>query len=129
MDYGCGSGILGIAALLLGAASVVAVDNDIQALTATRANALRNGVEGRISLCLPDEVDAARFDVVIANILAQPLIELSPRLKGLVQDGGALVMSGIMRSQMEWVMSAYPDIRFEAPLIVDDWVCIAGSRR
>lgn len=106
-DYGCGSGVLAVAAALKGAAEIVAIDHDPQALTATRDNALRNNVSERIQTALPGELDDARADVVLANILAGPLIELAERIAGLVRPGGALVLSGILDEQAADVESAY----------------------
>lgn len=109
VDYGCGSGILGIAALLLGARRVIAVDNDPQALLATRDNAERNGIAAeRLITCLPGELPAdARAAVTVANILAGPLQSLAPVLAGLTQDGGRLALSGILAEQADAVAAAY----------------------
>ena len=126
IDYGCGSGILGIAALLLSARRVVAVDNDPQALTATLANATANGVAGKLEALLPTEVPEEPADVVIANILAQPLIDLAPRLCSLLEPGGRLVLSGIMEDQQHQVISAYPGVRFGPPRVDEGWVCLSG---
>lgn len=128
IDYGCGSGILGIAALLLGARSVVAVDNDPQALTATQRNAEDNGVGAMVETCLSGQVRPGTFNVVIANILAQPLIELASRLSGFLAPGGEIVLSGIMESQMEWVSGAYRDVEFDEPAVLDGWVRLKGHR-
>lgn len=110
LDYGCGSGVLGIAALKLGARSVTAVDIDPQALTATGTNALRNEVAERITLA---EVDAAgpgaRYELVLANILAGPLCELAPLLAGALAPGGRMLLSGILAEQSEEVVAAYRD--------------------
>ena len=123
LDYGCGSGILGIAALLLGAERVVAVDNDPQALLATRDNLQRNGLEAsRLTTCLPDETPPLSADVTIANILAGPLIDLAPRIAGLTAGGGQLCLSGIMSHQADAVSHAYPGFTFSEPVIVEDWV-------
>lgn len=129
VDYGCGSGILGIAALLLSAASVLAVDNDPQALTATTANARSNGVIDRLCVCTPQAVPAGSWDLVVANILAQPLIELAPGLQGLLAVGGRLALSGIMRNQVERVMHAYPGIAFSATSHNGEWACLSGTLR
>ncbi len=107
IDYGCGSGILGIAALLLGAEKVLAVDIDPQALRATRDNAQRNRVGHRLDTCHPGEVDFTEVDIVMANILAQPLIDLADLLLSLLKDDGDLLLSGIMDSQRSWVEAAY----------------------
>jgi len=109
IDYGCGSGVLAVAAALMGARNVLAVDHDPQALTATRENAERNGVGGRIETALPDEFDEARADLVLANILAGPLIELSEKLSGMVRPGGWLLLSGILAEQRAQVVAAYSE--------------------
>ncbi len=109
VDYGCGSGILGIAAALLGAARVVCVDNDPQALEATMVNAARNGVAALILCASPAEFDVTAADVVLANILAQPLIELAPLLTASLRPGGALVLSGLLEEQRGLVLAAYAD--------------------
>lgn len=107
IDYGCGSGVLGIAAALKGAATVVCVDNDPQALIATADNAGRNGVADRVACSTPEAFDGEPGDVVLANILAGPLIELAPRLSGFLLRGGRLVLSGILEAQASQVASAY----------------------
>lgn len=125
IDYGCGSGVLGIAAALLGAASVTGVDNDPQALVATTDNAARNGVQLRTLLPVtdPESADIESADLVLANILAGPLVDMADRLVALTHPGGMLVLSGIMVSQAQWVKSAYSDLA----VLVDeaqngDWV-------
>ena len=129
IDYGCGSGILGIAALLLGAAKVIAVDNDSQALTATRDNLERNGLAtDRLAAWLPEEMPAATADILVANILAGPLINLGDRLAGLTAGGGRLCLSGITRQQAGEVMTAYPDFRFDPVVERDDWVRLSAAK-
>jgi len=129
LDYGCGSGLLAIAALKLGAARATGVDIDPQALIATRENADENGVTDRLTV-----VDAARFapepfDVVVANILANPLVELAPRLAGCVAPGGALVLAGVLDRQADEVMAAYrPWLTFAAPALKDGWARLAGRK-
>jgi len=113
-DYGCGSGVLAVAAALKGAATVFAIDHDPQALTATHDNALRNGVAERIETALPENLNDARADVVLANILAGPLIELAERIAGLVRPGGALVLSGILDEQADDVEKAYKPLMGKA---------------
>lgn len=118
LDYGCGSGVLALAALKLGAASVLAIDHDPQALLATRENAAYNalgqpGSEATLSVGLPDALGDQTFDVVVANILANPLIELAPVLTAALEPGGVLVMSGLLEAQAERVMSAYPALSFQ----------------
>ncbi len=130
IDYGCGSGILGIAALKLGAREVWAVDNDPQALTATRDNALRNGVVERLQVFLPDALPALQADLLLANILANPLIELAARFAGLVRAQGDLVLSGILAEQAESVAAAYrPRFDMTPPDQREDWVRLVGVRR
>lgn len=130
LDFGCGSGVLAIAALLLGAERVLACDIDPQALLATRDNAALNGVADRLECCLPEAMPAqAHFDLVIANILAGPLVSLAPQLLGYCGDGAALVLSGILNEQAEDVMAAYtPDILFTPPARLGDWTRLAGVR-
>jgi ribosomal protein L11 methyltransferase len=130
LDYGCGSGILAIAACKLGADRVYAVDIDPQALQATRDNAARNGVEGRLEVLHPDELGAAPVDVVMANILANPLIELAGALAERVRHGGHLIMTGILGEQGAAVMAAYQDwFDFRAPVLRDEWVLLEGVKQ
>ncbi|MCC5856658.1 MAG: 50S ribosomal protein L11 methyltransferase [Ectothiorhodospiraceae bacterium] len=130
IDYGCGSGILGIAALLLGARSCHGVDNDPQALTASRENAERNGVAQRLTLSLAEEGSLPEpADVLLANILSGVLIRLAPRLSTLVVPGGRVVLSGVLREQAEEVMEAYRDVfRFDAPRVDGDWVLLSARK-
>jgi ribosomal protein L11 methyltransferase len=112
LDFGCGSGVLAIAAGLKGADRLVAVDHDPQALLATEDNAARNGLKGRIHGQLPDAFDAQpaeqrQFDLVLANILAAPLVELAPKLVACLRPGAPLVLSGILPEQADSVIAAY----------------------
>jgi len=109
VDYGCGSGILGIACALKGAGRVVCVDNDPQALEATADNAVRNGISQSVVCQTPEEFDAIGADVLLANILAGPLVDLAPRLMGSLRPGGHIVLSGILEEQAEEVARAYRD--------------------
>jgi ribosomal protein L11 methyltransferase len=129
IDYGCGSGVLAIAALKLGTRRAFAVDHDPQALLASRENAQRNGVEGGLEvLALPDELPVA--DVLVANILALPLIELAPRFASLLGAGGELVLSGILTDQADAVAAAHaPWFEMGAPVVREDWVRLHGRRR
>lgn len=120
LDFGCGSGILGIAACLLGASSVYAIDNDPQALSATSANAANNGVAHRMTVS--DKIPSEQYDVVIANILAQPLIELGPALMGAMRPRADLILSGIMASQGDWVAQAYARLAAMAVNNHDGWL-------
>lgn len=130
IDYGCGSGILAVAALLLGAAQAEAVDIDPQALTATLENARKNGVEGQIRCGAPDLLDSGPKDVLLANILANPLIELAPRLASLVRHGGRIVLSGILSEQGQEVAAAYePWFDSLVRKDMDGWVRWEGTRR
>ena len=129
IDYGCGSGILAIAALLLDAERVVCVDIDPQALTATRQNAETNGVADRIATCLPEAFAAAPADFVLANILAGPLKTLAPTLAGQLKPGGRLVLAGLLDRQAEELHACYaPYLRFEPDLSLEGWTRIAGQR-
>jgi ribosomal protein L11 methyltransferase len=128
IDYGCGSGILGIAALMLGAAHVTAVDLDPQALIATRDNAIRNGVSAQLETqSVPAKLRPA--DCVIANILAEPLIELAPLLTAVCSLNGDLILSGILKIQAYAVKAAYTSA-FDMVQVVgrDDWCCIHARR-
>ena len=121
-DYGCGSGVLAIAAARLGAAKVWAVDNDPQALAATRENARRNQVDAYVQIGLPQTLPAGPVDAVFANILAAPLIQLAPRLAALIKPGGALVLSGILSGQDSEVRAAYaPWFRFGRGAHREEW--------
>jgi ribosomal protein L11 methyltransferase len=128
IDYGCGSGILGVAALKLGARQVVAVDIDPQALLATAENGRRNGVAENIVV---QNIDAAlpQGFCVLANILAGPLVELAPTLSKACMEGGYLVLSGLLRSQSEEVLAAYSET-FDRVRIIerDEWCCVCARR-
>lgn len=130
IDYGCGSGILGLAALLLGADHVIGVDTDPQALEASRDNAQRNGVENsRLDLYLPEHEPDTRADIVLANILAQPLIGLASHLASRVKPGGDLVLSGILSNQAREVMAAYePWFVMDEPEQQEEWIRLTGRR-
>ena len=129
LDYGCGSGVLGIVAAIKGAVTVVCVDNDPQALSATLDNAARNGVAEKLLVLAPGEFDLETADVVMANILAAPLIELAPLLMAALAPGGEIVLSGILEDQVAEVADAY---RVELPQIgveIDDgWVRLQGCK-
>jgi ribosomal protein L11 methyltransferase len=130
IDYGCGSGILAIASLLLGAETACGVDLDPQALTATAENARKNGVEGRVQCSLPESFAPRTADILVANILANPLVELAAHLASLVRVGGKLALSGILRAQVDTVQQAYaPFFHLETPRFREDWSCLTGVRR
>lgn len=128
VDYGCGSGVLAIAAKLLGAGEVIGVDIDPQAVAASRANAALNRVD--IRFCEPEAFSPQPSDVVVANILANPLCVLAPLIVSCVRPGGAVVLSGILAAQRELVESAYRSwLALEPPLEEDGWVCVWGIKR
>lgn len=131
LDFGCGSGILAIAALLLGAKHAVGTDIDVQALEASRDNAGRNGIaEASFPLYLPEDLPAQQADVLVANILAGPLVSLAPQLSTLVKSGGRLALSGILAEQGEEVAAAYAaDFDLDPIANRDGWVRISGRRR
>ncbi|MEX1221184.1 MAG: 50S ribosomal protein L11 methyltransferase [Idiomarina sp.] len=129
VDFGCGSGILGIAALKLGAGQVIGIDIDQQALIATRENAERNGVAEGMQVYLPSQQPTLEADIVLANVLAGPLQELADIISAYVKPEGDLVMSGILERQIGAVQSAYePLFRFTPPQIQDDWVMLTARR-
>jgi ribosomal protein L11 methyltransferase len=131
IDFGCGSGILAIAAIKLGAARVLAVDIDPQALEACKSNMETNAIEPeRIPTCLPQELGSATVDLLMANILAGPLLDLAQRFAGLVRPGGKILLSGILTSQREEIQSAYNRyFEMEPARQRDEWVCLSGQRR
>jgi ribosomal protein L11 methyltransferase len=130
VDYGCGSGVLAIAALKLGAAAALAIDIDPQALLATRDNAARNQVAERLTVTGPGEASTRPTDILLANILAEPLIELAPAFADGVVPGGCVVLSGILRSQATPVASRYaPWFDMSPATFRDDWALLHGVRR
>ncbi len=130
LDYGCGSGILALAALKLGAAGAVGIDNDPQALIATADNAARNGVETRLSVHAPDAEPEATYPLVVANILASALDALAATLAARVAPGGRIALSGILRGQEQALLERY-GAWFDALHVEQDadWVRIDGVRR
>ena len=131
LDFGCGSGILAIAALLLGAERAVGTDIDVQALEASRENANRNGIDpARFPLYLPADLPDEPADVVVANILAGPLVGLAEQITRLTRIGGRLALSGILAEQAEDVRAAYAGcFDLEPTATLDGWVRISGTRR
>jgi len=128
LDYGCGSGILAIAAVRLGAARVDGVDIDEQAVASSRDNAALNDVAAHF--CLPGELAPGQYDVVVANILTNPLKGMAPLLAGRVRPGGQLVLSGILAEQADEVMAVYRDwFAFDLPAIDEGWVRLAGIKQ
>ncbi|NMP17077.1 50S ribosomal protein L11 methyltransferase [Thalassotalea sp. Y01] len=129
VDFGCGSGILSLAALKLGAAKVIGIDIDPQALQASKENAIRNDVADRLELYLPKDQPSLQADVVVANILAGPLRELAPVIIDYVMPGGVLALSGILEEQGEELKQVYGQWCEMAPISVqDEWVRLNGVR-
>jgi len=129
IDYGCGSGILAIAALKLGAVSAIAVDHDPQALQASSDNAEKNGVAKHLFTCLPTEVPSGHCDILVANILAGPLVTLAPTLVALLKPGGQFALSGILAEQQADVAEAYrPLARIAPPKQREEWILIEGIK-
>lgn len=130
IDYGCGSGILAIAAARLGAARVIAVDHDPQALTATRDNAIANGVAANIETLAPATLAAVRADILIANILARPLISLAEDFAAMLGAGGRLALSGLLAPQCAEVAAAYASsFAMNDAILRDDWALLDGCRK
>ncbi|MGZ8194741.1 MAG: 50S ribosomal protein L11 methyltransferase [Methylosarcina sp.] len=129
IDYGCGSGILAVASILLGARVAYAVDIDPQALTATENNAIKNNVRDKIHCLLPEQLPALQADLVLANILAKPLCDLSERICTLLAPQGRLILSGILQEQTQSVIEAYQKaIRFSVPVQQEDWILLSGTK-
>lgn len=130
VDFGCGSGILAIAAAILGAADVRAVDIDPQALIATDANAARNGVRLQLQVTSDTSLPRSGTDVLVANILAGPLVELAPDIAAAVRPGGRIALSGILSGQSDTVTAAYrPWFDIALAATRDGWALLAGQRR
>ncbi len=131
IDFGCGSGILAIAALLLGAPQAIGTDIDPQALEASRDNTGRNGIDpARFPVYLPADMPQQPAEVVVANILAGPLVSLAPQITALVKAGGRLALSGFLAEQAEEVRTAYADtFDLDPTAIKDGWVRISGVKR
>ncbi|XLM21410.1 50S ribosomal protein L11 methyltransferase [Chromobacterium piscinae] len=128
LDYGCGSGILAIAALKLGAASAVGIDIDPQAVRSSQDNAEQNGVQA--DFFLPDANPAAQYDVVLANILANPLRMLGDLLASHVKTGGRIVLSGILAEQADELSAIYSQwFEMDAPVFDEGWTRLTGTRR
>lgn len=129
VDFGCGSGILGIAALKLGAKRVIGIDIDPQAIEASGKNAQRNNVAGQIELYLPQDQPSLEADVVVANILAGPLADLKPIISAYVKPGGLLALSGILTTQAHSVIAAYADeFTFDPVVEQEEWVRLTAKK-
>jgi len=130
IDYGCGSGILSIAACKLGAKQVFGVDIDPQAVDASLDNARRNGIDpDLLQVSLASNFDSGRVDLLIANILAGPLVELAPKFASMIKFGGKILLSGILKTQLndiKCVYQSYFDLDPES--VLEDWARITGTR-
>ena len=135
VDYGCGSGILAIAAALLGAQSVQGVDNDPQAVLATNDNCERNGLlPGRVGTFLPEEYDSMStpesVDILLANILAAPLLSLASKFASLVKPHGSIVLSGLLAEQADAITEVYSEwFEMSAAVQREDWIRLSGIKR
>ena len=129
VDFGCGSGILGIAALLLGARHMAGTDIDPQALLATEDNANRNGISrDQYEIYLPENTPELQADIMVANILAGPLEQLAPTIAGLTRSGGKLALSGLLAEQAETISQCYGQwFDMNAPEQEGDWVVLTGK--
>ncbi len=128
LDYGCGSGILAIAASKLGAERVIGVDIDAQAIQSSVYNAEQNQVSA--DFYLADQLPGGQFDIVVANILSSALSVLAPALASACKSGGQIALSGILREQAEQVSAIYaPWFDMQAPVFMDSWVLLTGSKR
>ena len=153
LDFGCGSGVLALAGLVLGVTEAHGVDHDPQALVATLDNAAYNDLGGALQVFTPSDLpEDAHYEVVVANILANPLIELANELSGRLSAGGWLIMAGLLQGQAAAVQAAYPGFNFASPRTYqgssigaaltalgeipggvaespeDDWVCLVGQK-
>ena len=130
IDYGCGSGVLAIAALKLGAQHAWAVDIDVQARQATRENAIKNAIPTTdLDVCQPDRLSGTVADIIVANILSGTLIELQPLFSKLIVAEGRLVMSGLLADQIDPVVTSYGNsFKLRPPIIKDQWILLEGTR-
>jgi len=129
LDFGCGSGVLAVAALLLGADRAIGTDIDPQAITASNDNALTNGVAERLELYLPEDMPATQAEVVLANILFEPLRELRDVLLSYAAPGAHVVLSGVLDSQADDLKAHYSPVLDDIELVIDgDWCMLSGFR-
>ena len=131
IDFGCGTGILAIAAAKLGASSLLAIDNDPQAVIACKENVINNHCEGLIkTIHSNDKVTKEKCDLLIANILTNPLIELAPLFVSLVNPNGGLLLSGILKQQVDKVLDCYKEYFFDIEVAnIDEWYRVTGKRK
>lgn len=128
LDYGSGSGILAIAALFSNASNATAVDIDPLAVTACEDNAVKNKVASKLDCLLPDQLEDAKYDVVIANILADVIIDLQPTLLSHLSSGGSLLLTGILTEQAKKVRAAYPQFSFDY-IEQQEWCMLCGTNK
>ncbi len=134
LDFGCGSGVLSIAALLLGAQHCDGTDIDPQAIIASKDNAEANQVAEKLNLYLPEDLPAIQpagnYDMVLANILAGPLTELAEQLAGYCKSGGDIVLSGILQTQSDKIIAAYsPWFDLDPIMVKEDWIRVSGKKK
>lgn len=130
IDYGCGSGILALSALLLGAAHAWAVDVDEQAIEATLNNALKNHLQSCLTVGHPDTQQLPQTDILVSNILLNPLISLAPRFAGLVKRGGNVVLSGMLANQVDDCLAVYRSwFNMNEPVFNREWALLTGVRK
>lgn len=130
IDFGCGSGILALAAAKLGAEKVYAVDIDPQALQAAEENAKRNGITDKLVIAHPDDIQLPVVDVLVANVLLNPLQELANHFSGLVRPAGDLVLSGLLSTQAEECLEAYQSwFNMDEPVFKQEWSLLHGTRK
>lgn len=130
IDYGCGSGILAIAAYKLGASELRSVDIDPQALDASRENAKRNDIDpALLNITLPENFKSDPVDLLMANILSGPLVGFAPRFSELVKPGGRILLSGILETQADDIKQAYqPYFELDPITVKEDWIRVSGTR-
>jgi len=130
LDFGCGSGVLAIAALMLGAAHCDATDIDPQALQASEDNGRENSVAEKLNVMQAENIPEQKYDMVLANILAGPLVELATTLAGYCKSGGDIVLSGILENQAQSIIDAYrPWFNLDAPAVQEEWIRITGKKK
>ncbi len=129
VDYGCGSGILSIAAGKVGARHVWATDNDPDALSVADENIRKNCVESCVTVLPPEILNISKADVIIANILLKPLISLAPKFAGIICPGGRVVLSGLLEEQVDDIVKAYSTwFDMTTPVIRNNWALVEGKR-
>lgn len=129
IDFGCGSGILAIAAARLGARHIYAIDHDAQALLATRDNAIKNGVSPRVSVMTPAELISPSVELITANILLEPLLDLAETFYQILQAQGRVVISGIIESQIDLIKRSYaPRFKIQSEQTMENWACLEFLR-